>query len=189
MESVQGLSSRVYVTEFGGTLDRNVNYLPDGESSDLDSVNCLRGMHEALMQLKSQGHGIKGAYHWHGWHNSDTFDFWECANAKGAAMVAKILADMADLPAAPSAPRQPPSHASCPVACAAPTCQAGNYLNGGEQLIGGRCVHTCSHSYDGERFCGVGQHYTADQAVSCGSCVCPERCDGLPCSLDLTQIV
>lgn len=92
--ALAGISSRTYVTEYGADLslaNRDYEELePSGTGGD---VNCLQGMNDAVVALKSAGVGIKGAFHWHGWNNTDAFNFFGKANTNGSVKVRKILAD------------------------------------------------------------------------------------------------
>jgi len=92
---LSGLSSRVFITEFGANLNRPNHkydeYDPSGTGGG--DVNCLRGLNDAVIALRQQGLGIKGAFHWHGWHNGDSFDFFEPSNANGSAGVSRIIKD------------------------------------------------------------------------------------------------
>jgi len=90
-----GLSSRVWITEFGGNLNMpNVNYAEYEPSGNGGDVNCLRGIHDALLALRARGAAVKGLFHWHGWHNGDSYDFWDSGNVNGANKVRKIMADL-----------------------------------------------------------------------------------------------
>ena len=94
-ETLSGISDRVYVTEFGGTLNvANPGY---SQPSTDNNVNCLQGMQSAVAALHRRGVGIRGAMHWHGWHNGDTFDFWEPTNKNGQEKVLEILSAAAGL--------------------------------------------------------------------------------------------
>jgi hypothetical protein len=53
-------------------------------------VNTLRGLDDALRALKADGHGVKGAFAWHGWNNGDSYDYWASINANGACKVREI---------------------------------------------------------------------------------------------------
>jgi len=94
-EDLAGLSTRVWITEFGGALNvANPDYShfePSGVGGD---VNLFRGLHDALLALKGRGEPVRGAFHWHGWHNGDSYDFWEPKNANGASEVRNIMSDM-----------------------------------------------------------------------------------------------
>merc|ERR1712232_1334225 len=74
---IRDLSSRIWITEFGANLNLATS----------DDANFLLGLQDALIQLKSDGTPVKGAFLWHGWHNGDTYDFWEPSNANGAKLV------------------------------------------------------------------------------------------------------
>merc|ERR1719331_933745 len=50
-EALQGVSHRTYITEFGADLSVNQDYETSGENK-FGNVNCLRGMHDALLALK-----------------------------------------------------------------------------------------------------------------------------------------
>eukprot|EP01043_Picozoa_sp_COSAG02_P002345 COSAG02_NODE_54_length_43941_cov_54.857990_21_plen_340_part_00 len=86
------ISNRTFITEFGGNLGlSNVKYEQPSTSND---VNCFQGLDDALTALQQDGHGVAGAFHWHGWENGDSFSFWGEGNANGSAKVTKILKDM-----------------------------------------------------------------------------------------------
>jgi len=180
MDDIGGISTRVFITEFGGTLDLNYTYVPNGSPPTDANIMKLRALQQGLLELKLSGAAIMGAYHWHGWHNSDTFDFWECANANGATMISQILADIGDLPAPNfTAAEDPP--ATCPQDCISPSCQAGSWTNGGEILTGQKCVAFCK-AYGETRYCGRGDPaYEGGDSADCSTCACPAPCDGLPC--------
>lgn len=93
-----GVSSRVWITEFGGALNLDnpgyEQYEPSGEGDAAANVNCLRGLHDGLLALKSAGAPVRGAFHWHGWHNEDSYDFWSSSNGNGATKVKQILHDL-----------------------------------------------------------------------------------------------
>lgn len=85
---------RTFVTEFGANLTW-ANYGYDDPSGCYDTytpagnawsadVNCLRGLNDALSALRSDGHGVKGAFCWHGWNNDDSYDYWNPEGAAGA---------------------------------------------------------------------------------------------------------
>jgi hypothetical protein len=92
--STAGISTRTYITEFGADLNLpNHNYEQYDPSGSSGEVNCLRGLNDAVVELKNKGLGIKGAFHWHGRKNGDSYDIFAKANANGAAKVRKILFD------------------------------------------------------------------------------------------------
>lgn len=85
---------RTFVTEFGANLTW-ANYGYNDPSGCYDTytgagnawsadVNCLRGLDDALRALKAAGHGVKGAFCFHGWNNDDSYDYWNPAGAAGA---------------------------------------------------------------------------------------------------------
>lgn len=90
-----GVSNRTYITEFGANLSLGnyYNTYTNNTSWWGQNVNCLRGMHDAVIAFKNQGKAVKATYHWHGWHNSDTYDVWHSANSFGAAKVQSIQND------------------------------------------------------------------------------------------------
>lgn len=93
-QAVAGISTRTYITEFGASLNLpNLNYEEYDPSAAGGNVNCLRGMNDAVLELKQSGLAIRGAFHWHGWNNGDSFDAFDPANANGSAKVRRILAD------------------------------------------------------------------------------------------------
>lgn len=84
---------RVWVTEFGANLSEpNTCYdTYDGGTSPADqNINALRGLDDALRALRANGHGVKGAFAWHGWNNGDTYDFWLSSNSNGACKIREI---------------------------------------------------------------------------------------------------
>merc|ERR1712129_192784 len=89
------LGSRVYLTEFGASLNlSNIGY-EDYVVSGLDgNVNCLRGLHDGLRALRASGQPLRGVYHWHGWNNGDCYDFWDAGNKNGACKVQSIMAEI-----------------------------------------------------------------------------------------------
>merc|ERR1712187_667529 len=97
-QALANLSSKVSLTEFGASLAmphaNYEQYAPIRRDWHGD-VNCLRGLHDALLAFKRQGKAVRGAFHWHGWHNGDSYDFWNRGNANGAAKVHQMLADLA----------------------------------------------------------------------------------------------
>lgn len=87
-----GISDRVLVTEFGGSLDAaNTNY--EEPTTTDNNVNCLQGMDDAVKAFRERGAGIQGAYHWHGWLDGDSFSFFEPMNINGSTKVLRILKD------------------------------------------------------------------------------------------------
>ena len=87
---LHGLSDRVYVTEFGGSLD-SANQDYEQPTTTDNSVNCLQGMDDAVQALRKKGKGIKGAFHWHGWMDGDSFSLFGAGNSNGRAKVLKVL--------------------------------------------------------------------------------------------------
>jgi hypothetical protein len=84
---------RVWVTEFGANLSEpNPCYdTYDGGTSSADqNINALRGLDDALRALRANGHGVKGAFAWHGWDNGDSYDFWLSSNSNGACKIHEI---------------------------------------------------------------------------------------------------
>lgn len=181
------------------------------EAYQEDTMGFLRGIRHGLNALKKQGVGIRGLYHWHGWHNGDTWDFWDAANARSSRLIQMTMMDIAEDAPLPDddaymsedfvrdeqsvhmmVVRQldPKSSAACPAECSAQKCLAGNEAQiGGKHLTGGFCNHNCSQFYGAWRFCGVGEGYNGQGAISCGGCAHPAMCAGLPCwsELSLTQ--
>ncbi|NVB77769.1 MAG: hypothetical protein HOV81_05185 [Kofleriaceae bacterium] len=92
-----GLSSRVWITEFGANLSIQGNtcyetYI-DGMPSPSADVDALRGLDDALRAFRAANAPIKGAFFWHGWHNGDSYDYWDGTNAEGACKVRLIHAN------------------------------------------------------------------------------------------------
>jgi hypothetical protein len=90
-----GLSSRVWITEFGAALDdSNTCYETyiDNTASPSADVDALRGLDDAVRAFRSANQPIHGAFFWHGWNNGDSYDYWATANAKGACKVRLIEA-------------------------------------------------------------------------------------------------
>lgn len=84
---------RVWITEFGANLSEpNPCYdTYDGGTSAADqNINALRGLDDALRALRANGHGVKGAFAWHGWNNGDSYDFWLSSNSNGACKIQEI---------------------------------------------------------------------------------------------------
>jgi hypothetical protein len=84
---------RVWITEFGANLSEpNTCYDTfDGGTTAADqNINALRGLDDALRALRANGHGVKGAFAWHGWDNGDTYDFWLPSNGNGACKIHEI---------------------------------------------------------------------------------------------------
>ena len=84
---------RVWITEFGANLSEPNNCYDtyDGGTSPADqNINALRGLDDALRALRANGHGVKGAFAWHGWDNGDTYDFWLSSNSNGACKIHEI---------------------------------------------------------------------------------------------------
>jgi hypothetical protein len=84
---------RVWITEFGANLsEANPCYdtYDAGTSAADQNVNALRGLDDALRALKANGHGVKGAFAWHGWDNGDSYDFWLSSNSNGACKIREI---------------------------------------------------------------------------------------------------
>jgi hypothetical protein len=84
---------KTWVTEFGANLGWTSAYgydntcydvYVDGNQPCSADVNCLRGLNDALSALKADGHGVKGAFLFHGWNNGDTYDYWATWNSCGA---------------------------------------------------------------------------------------------------------
>lgn len=95
LDDIGGISNRIWITEFGAALDRdNTDYSKFDPSGNAADVNCLRGLHDALLHFKAVGMPVKGAFHWHGWRNGDSFDFFLPANANGRHKVQNILKDL-----------------------------------------------------------------------------------------------
>lgn len=91
--SLEGVSHRTWVTEFGANLGYdNACYdtFDDGTHYWSADVNALRGLDDALRALKAGGHGVKGAFYFHGWNNEDSYDFWAPFNTDGACKVREI---------------------------------------------------------------------------------------------------
>jgi hypothetical protein len=91
-----GLSSRVWITEFGASLADTTNtcyetYI-DGTASPSADVDALRGLDDAVRALRTAGAPIKGAFFWHGWNNGDSYDYWSAANTQGACKVRLVEA-------------------------------------------------------------------------------------------------
>jgi hypothetical protein len=87
---IGSLGRRTWITEFGADLTRsNTCYetFDDGTQPGSADINALRGLDDALRALRASGHGIKGAFVWHGWNNGDSYDFWNAASAQGACKV------------------------------------------------------------------------------------------------------
>ena len=62
---MKGLSERIYVTEFGGSLNApNENYEQPAVPGSFKSspVNAYQGMDDAVTALRQQGVGVKGAF-------------------------------------------------------------------------------------------------------------------------------
>lgn len=59
---------------------------------------------------------------------------------------------------------------SCPTECMSPQCAAGDPQNGGQQLVNGKCIYTCSMPYGTARYCGGGPDYTKNGGVDCSQC-------------------
>jgi hypothetical protein len=84
---------KTWVTEFGANLGYNntcYDTYDDGTHYWSADVNTLRGLDDALRALKADGHGVKGAFAWHGWNNGDSYDYWASINANGACKVREI---------------------------------------------------------------------------------------------------
>ena len=93
-KEIAGLGRRTHVTEFGADLSGGHSfeqYVATGVGSIAGNVNCLRGLHDAVVALREAGDPVAGAFHWHGWHNGDEYDLWSPTNALGAASTAKII--------------------------------------------------------------------------------------------------
>eukprot|EP00929_Paragymnodinium_shiwhaense_P097983 TRINITY_DN59545_c0_g1_i1.p1 TRINITY_DN59545_c0_g1~~TRINITY_DN59545_c0_g1_i1.p1 ORF type:complete len:368 (-),score=70.03 TRINITY_DN59545_c0_g1_i1:191-1294(-) len=91
VRDLTGLSTRVWITEFGARLDLANYNMPVASGSGGD-VNCLRAFEQAMTWFRGQGEPVKAAFHWHGWHNDDSYDFWAEANANGKAKILDIMA-------------------------------------------------------------------------------------------------
>jgi predicted esterase len=92
---LKNLSQRVHITEFGANLRMNSDYetyTADGSIASQDR-NALRGFHDAVIELRESGKGVKSTYHWHGWHNGDSYDMFDKASRGGASKVNKIQED------------------------------------------------------------------------------------------------
>ncbi|HZV34957.1 MAG TPA: hypothetical protein VFB72_10325, partial [Verrucomicrobiae bacterium] len=98
---IGSLGPRTFVTEFGAALDENLygysdpsgcydTYTDDTHPWSAN-VNCLRGLDDALRALKAAGHGVKGAFFWHGWNDGDSYDYWNSNNSYGACKVHEII--------------------------------------------------------------------------------------------------
>jgi hypothetical protein len=86
---------KTWITEFGANLGYTSAYgypnsCYDVYTTQFPDVNCLRGLDDALRALRSRGHGVKGAFYWHGWNNGDTYDYWASWNSCGACKVRTI---------------------------------------------------------------------------------------------------
>lgn len=92
---------RTWVTEFGANLGWTPYYgyndptgcydtYVDGNQPCSADVNCLRGLDDALRALKANGHGVKGAFCFHGWNNGDVYDYWASWNSYGACKIMEI---------------------------------------------------------------------------------------------------
>ncbi len=82
-----------WITEFGANLGYdNACYetFDDGTHAWSSDVNALRGLDDALRALRAKGHGVKGAFYWHGWNNEDSYDYWAASNKNGACKVREI---------------------------------------------------------------------------------------------------
>lgn len=91
---LNGLTGRVFITEFGVHLNKPVDYdhyLKEGSTDDAGSVNTVRGLHDALLFYAKKGAPVRGAYCWHGAPNADSHDFFHGANAAGAKKVKYLL--------------------------------------------------------------------------------------------------
>lgn len=66
------MSDRTFITEFGSDLTK-LGW-EDPSSTDAD-VNMMRGLHDAVVELNSNGHKIAGTFYWHGWENGDSYSF------------------------------------------------------------------------------------------------------------------
>ena len=91
-----------WVTEFGANLGWTSAYgyantcydvFVDGNQPCSADVNCLRGLDDGLRALKAHGHGVKGAFVFHGWSNGDTYSYWPAWNSSGACKVITIEAN------------------------------------------------------------------------------------------------
>lgn len=84
---------RTWVTEFGANLSGNNTCYDtyDGGDTAIDqNINTLRGLDDALRALKANGHGVKGAFAFHGWNNGDSYDYWLASNHNGACKIREI---------------------------------------------------------------------------------------------------
>jgi hypothetical protein len=95
--ALAGLSSRVWITEFGANLSISSNtcyetYI-DGMPSPSADIDALRGLDDALRAFRAASAPVKGVFFWHGWHNGDSYDYWDPANAEGACKVRLIEAN------------------------------------------------------------------------------------------------
>lgn len=81
---------KTFVTEFGANLSFNNNCYDTYVDGTHPDINTLRGLDDALRALKAKGHGVLGAFVWHGWNNGDTYDYWASSNANGACKVQEI---------------------------------------------------------------------------------------------------
>ena len=81
---------KTWVTEFGANLSFNNNCYDTYVDGSYPDINTLRGLDDALRALKANGHGVKGAFSWHGWNNGDTYDYWASGNSNGACKVREI---------------------------------------------------------------------------------------------------
>jgi|GEM_PF-1555464 len=98
---IGSLSTRTWVTEFGGALDENLygysdptgcyNTYTDDTHPWSANVNCLRGLDDALRALKTKYGSVRGAFFWHGWDDGDSYDYWSPNNSYGACKVHEII--------------------------------------------------------------------------------------------------
>lgn len=87
---------KTWITEFGANLGYNntcYDTYNDGSNYWSGDVNALRGLDDALRAVKAAGHGVKGAFYWHGWNNGDSYDYWASISANGACKVREIEAN------------------------------------------------------------------------------------------------
>jgi hypothetical protein len=89
---------RVWITEFGADLNgaNNCYDTYDGITTGggIDqNINTLRGLDDGLRALRANGHGVKGAFAFHGWNNGDKYDYWLAANSNGACKIREIEAN------------------------------------------------------------------------------------------------
>mmetsp|Transcript_63413 Transcript_63413/g.196485 ORF Transcript_63413/g.196485 Transcript_63413/m.196485 type:complete len:526 (+) Transcript_63413:118-1695(+) len=184
---LNGVSQRTYITEFGAVLNKdNHNYESYIASGYDGNVNCLRGLHDAVVAFRNKGAAIRGAYVMHGLHNGDAYDIWDCANTNGRSKVVDILQDFAHGGELKQRvfPLEPIR--TCEKNCTlSGGCKIGDDSNGGEPLDAkGHCGFRCSKAIGTTRYCGTGSAYSSSASIDCLGCACPARCNFLPCFSD-----